>query len=156
MVQISKRPFVLLLWIKRHVFPALRGQVSWVPVWKVSGKNPFRCKISPCFAKKSRLNHFLPLEANFYGFDLSVFAHFGQYEAKPTWRLSMSKSVRWVNALTISCRNLDLKSGFELDSGCNLRYLDTTHSLASVFWVALLPLAWYLFYISGIGTGQNL
>jgi hypothetical protein len=51
-VQISKKTLVLLLWRKRHV-------LMRVPVWKVSWKSPFRCKISPYFAKKSRLKCFL-------------------------------------------------------------------------------------------------
>ena len=60
----------LVLWRKRHAF----GSLS---VWKVSWKSSIRCKVSPYFAKKFRLNYFLPLKAIIYGFSLPVFAHIG-------------------------------------------------------------------------------
>ena len=46
-------------------------------------KSPIRCKVSPYFAKKFRLNYFLPLKAIIYGFSLPAFANVGQLEAKP-------------------------------------------------------------------------
>ena len=66
----------LLLWRKRQL-------LMWLPVWKVSCKSPIRCKVSPYFAKKFRLNYFLPLKAIIYGFSLPAFANVGQLEAKP-------------------------------------------------------------------------
>ena len=80
-----------VLWRKRHV-------LQWLPVWKVSWKSPIRCKVSPYFAKKFRLNYYLPLKAIIYGFCLPVFAHVGQYEAKPT---SFSEWIDWLSAIEI-------------------------------------------------------
>ena len=39
--------------------------------------------MGPYFAKKFRLKYYLPLKAIISGFRLPVFAHVGQYEAKP-------------------------------------------------------------------------
>ena len=51
----------LLLWRKRHVFRSLQAV-------KVSWKSPFRCKISPFFAKKSRFELFFVVESIKYAF----------------------------------------------------------------------------------------